>query len=183
MAYQDPTFGLTVPGVRQAPPAVVRRDNLGFAPGLQIMQPARDAQNLRDLRDTEAMYEDQRAITSAINADTQNLCEFNQGTAAAEQRGQAYRDQVAADTAARTTPNAAPTYQPAQRGNYNMTNTDPSKLAKPVGAGLTFGFGGGNETASQYLARMNAQDRLAAQDHAQWQRTMEQDIARTRVMA
>lgn len=166
MAYTDPTIGLTVPGARQAPPAVVRRDNLGFAPGLRVMQPARDAQNLRDLRNTEAMADEQFRTTQAINADTENLRAFNQGTAANELAADSERARVAYETSQRAVPTApASPYLPAQRGNYNMTNTDTSNLAKPVGAGLNFGFGvGGAPTAQQYLDRMALQDRQARAD-------------------
>lgn len=165
MAYTDPTIGLTVPGARQAPPAVVRRDNLGFAPGLRVMQPARDAQNLRDLRNTEAMADEQFRTTQAINADTENLRAFNQGTAANELAADSERARVAYETSQRAVPTTpASPYLPAQRGNYNMANTDPNALPKPVGAGLNFGFGGSNGTAQQYLDRMALQDRQARAD-------------------
>lgn len=182
MAIQDPTFGLPV---RQAPPQVVRRDNLGFAPGLKVMQPARDAENLRRLRGEEANANDlyaSGAATAAINADTQNLRDFNQGTVtnqvvadAALEQAQAYNAQQRAQAAQPASP-----YQPAERGNYNMTNTDPNALPKAVGAGLNFGFAPGG--ASQYLETMRTQDRLAAQDAVRNQQVLEQDQARTRLM-
>lgn len=73
-----------------------------------------------------------------------------------------------AELAVRAMRPEAPIYQQAQRGNYNMYNTDPSKLAKPVGAGLNFGFGvNGQPTATQYLQNAAVQDRLAAADRQQ----------------
>lgn len=48
--------------------------------------------------------------------------------------------------------------QPAVRGDYNMTNT-PRGTGAPVNNGINFGFGvNGNETARQYLDRMQLQD-------------------------
>lgn len=55
--------------------------------------------------------------------------------------------------------------QPAQRGNYNMYNTNVAALPQAVGAGLNFGFGvNGAPTATQYLQNMAVQDRLNAAD-------------------
>jgi hypothetical protein len=72
-------------------------------------------------------------------------------------------NQGIADALAATKPGAG-VLQPAQRGNYNMYNTDTAKLPQPVGAGLTLGFGGGNETARQYLDRMAVVDQQRAAD-------------------
>lgn len=48
--------------------------------------------------------------------------------------------------------------QPAVRGDYNMTNT-PRGTGAPANNGINFGFGAnGNETARQYLDRMQLQD-------------------------
>lgn len=53
--------------------------------------------------------------------------------------------------------------QPAQRGNYNMYNTDAAALPKPVSGGVNFGFGvNGAPTARQVLDRYAAQDAQAA---------------------
>lgn len=54
------------------------------------------------------------------------------------------------------------TMQAPTRGNYNMQNTDRAALAARAAptAGINFGFGGGGETASQYLARKGAEDNM-----------------------
>lgn len=53
--------------------------------------------------------------------------------------------------------------QPAVRGDYNMTNT-PRGTGAPANNGINFGFGAnGNETARQYLDRMQLQDTQDAQ--------------------
>jgi len=58
--------------------------------------------------------------------------------------------------------------QPAERGNFNMYNTNVAALPKPVGGGLNFGFGvNGNQTAGQYLQDMRAVDTQAASDARQ----------------
>lgn len=65
---------------------------------------------------------------------------------------------------------SAPTPTPT-RGNYNAQNTDLSALAARAAPtnGLNFGFGGGNETARQYLDRMQLVDQqrsMAGQQRA-----------------
>lgn len=68
----------------------------------------------------------------------------------------------------------APIYQPQERGNYNMYNTDQTALAARAAptSGINFGFGvGGAPTASEYLAQMAQQD--AAEARATQQRRAE----------
>ena len=70
------------------------------------------------------------------------------------------------------------TMQAQARGNYNMQNTDRAALAARAAptAGINFGFGGGGETASQYLARK------AAEDNMNTARNMAIQAERTRVL-
>lgn len=57
--------------------------------------------------------------------------------------------------------------QPAQRGNYNMYNTDTSALPQPQTAGVNFGFGvDGAPSARQVLDRFALQDEQARQRQA-----------------
>lgn len=71
----------------------------------------------------------------------------------------------------------APIYQPQERGNYNMYNTDQTALAARAAptSGINFGFGvGGAPTASEYLAQMAQQDAAEARA-TQQRRTAAQD--------
>lgn len=68
----------------------------------------------------------------------------------------------------------APVYQPQERGNYTMYNTDQTALAARAAptSGINFGFGvNGAPTASEYLAQMAQQD--AAEARATQQRRAE----------
>lgn len=71
----------------------------------------------------------------------------------------------------------APIYQPQERGNYNMYNTDQTALAARAAqtSGINFGFGvGGAPTAGEYLATMQARDAQEARA-AQQRRAAAQD--------
>ena len=79
-----------------------------------------------------------------------------------------------AATSRRVARQEGPIYQPQERGNYNMYNTDLTALAARAAptSGINFGFGvGGAPTAGEYLARMAQQD--AAEARATQQRRAE----------
>lgn len=81
-----------------------------------------------------------------------------------------------------------PIYQPQERGNFNMYNTDRTALAARAAptAGINFGFGvGGAPTAGEYLSTMRAQDaqeaRAAQQRRAEAQAAVERIGIRNRM--
>lgn len=68
--------------------------------------------------------------------------------------------------------NATPQLRPAERGNYNATNTPMGQAAAP--AGINFGFGiNGADTARQYLDRMAVVDQQRAADRQRVQGDVE----------
>lgn len=77
----------------------------------------------------------------------------------------------------------APIYQPQERGNYNMYNTDQGALAARAAptAGINFGFGvGGAPTAGEYLATMQARDAQEARDAQQRRAAAQAALERSR---
>lgn len=146
-------------------------DTLLAAGGL-VVNPATSANAPRNTPSTTDGLTGQ-AATAAINADTQRLRSFNQDTVANQAEADRRLRAAQQYNAQQRTPAApASPYMPAERGNYNMTNTDPSALPTATGAGLTFGFGGGNETARQYLDRMATQDAQAGQRRQELQQDL-----------
>lgn len=75
----------------------------------------------------------------------------------------------------------APIYQPQERGNYNMYNTDQAALASRAAptAGINFGFGvNGAPTARDYLETMRAQDAAEARATEIRRAQAQADVAR-----